>query len=142
MYVCMYLYTAVGCSHPNFVGALGVVHGAPQQQLALVLPLIAPTYTILGGPPSFASVTRDTFPADKKFSLAFILKLLLQVASACWHLHTHVCMYCVCLCLFGHVFLYFYLICCDSLLRVLHILYVISVCVYMYVCMHVLRVEY
>ena len=134
MYVCMYLYVAVGCSHPNFVGALGVVHGAPQQQLGLVLPLIARTYTILGGPPSFASVTRDTFPADKKFSLAFILKLLLQVASACWHLHTHVCMFML---VFIWACVYFYLICCDSLLRVLYILYVILyVCICIYVCMY------
>jgi hypothetical protein len=58
--------------------------------MGLVLPLIASNFSILGGPPSFASVTRDTFPADKKFSLAFVLKLLLQVASACWHLHKHV----------------------------------------------------
>ena len=71
---------------------------SPQQapQLGLVFPLLdtdaastAPdAYRILGNPPSFETITRDTFPAGTRFSTQFILNVLRGIASACQHLHT------------------------------------------------------
>ena len=64
-----------------------MLQGAPDRQTGLVLPLIPASFGVLGGPPSFESVTRDQFPTDKKFRLSFIWELLIKVASACLHLH-------------------------------------------------------
>lgn len=44
-------------------------------------------YRILGQPPSFATITRDSFPEGQRFTLAFILRCLVDIASACCHLH-------------------------------------------------------
>ena len=41
----------------------------------------------MGNPPSFTSVTRDTYPTDKTFSIQFIKNVLISIASACVHLH-------------------------------------------------------
>ncbi len=52
---------AIG-SHPSFIKVLGRVQGAPDGQLGLVFPLIShEEFSVLGGPPSFESVTRDTY---------------------------------------------------------------------------------
>lgn len=77
---------AVGSEHPCFVGPLGrVVDGVGQ---GLVLPLIPlELFGLLGLPPTFRSVTRDAFPPHRTFSLRLLLSILLQVASACVHLH-------------------------------------------------------
>jgi len=81
---------AVGSEHPCFVGPLGRVGaglgaGCPE---GLVLPLIPlDRFALLGLPPTFQSVTRDAFPPHRTFSLRLLLTILLQVASACVHLH-------------------------------------------------------
>ena len=55
---------------------LGRVIHAPDGQQGLVLPLIPPEYTILGGPPSFESVTRDVYPPTQRFSGTIIMRIL------------------------------------------------------------------
>lgn len=74
-------------SHPCSLEVLGRTINAPDGQLGLVMPLIPSEYSILGGPPSFDSVTRDTFEAGKSFKLAEIVRILTGVSSVCAHLH-------------------------------------------------------
>lgn len=74
-------------SHPHLIGPLGQVIEHPEQKEGLVLPLVPPTYQVLGGPPSLESCTRDTYPAGTEFSLAATLAIARGVAAAAAHLH-------------------------------------------------------
>lgn len=81
---------AIG-SHSAFISVLGRVNGAPNNQLGLVLPLLdtSPTaYQILGNPPSFDTITRDTYPPGTAFTLDFVVKVLCRICAGCVHLHS------------------------------------------------------
>ena len=69
-------------AHPNLIGPLGQVVDHPEQKNGLVLPLIPPTYRVLGGPPSLDSCTRDTYPPDTVFDLELVLRIATGVAAA------------------------------------------------------------
>ena len=73
--------------HTSSFEVFGRIVNAPNDQLGLVMPLIPSNYKILGGPPSFATVTRDTFDIDKRFELQIVLKILTGISSVCDHLH-------------------------------------------------------
>ena len=75
-------------SHTSSLKVLGRVINAPGNQLGLVMQLISKEYTNLGGPPSFESVTRDTYESGKVFSIEVILRILSGIASVCSHLHS------------------------------------------------------
>lgn len=75
-------------SHTSSLKVLGRVVNAPGNQLGLVMQLISKEYTNLGGPPSFESVTRDTYESGKVFSIEVILRILSGIASVCSHLHS------------------------------------------------------
>lgn len=75
-------------SHPHLIGPLGQVDDHPEAKKGLVLPLVPPTYNVLGGPPSLESCTRDTYPAETQFSLAVALAIAQGVAAAAVHLHS------------------------------------------------------
>jgi hypothetical protein len=75
-------------SHPHLVGVLGQVVGEPEGRSGLVLPLVSPDYKILGGPPSYATCTRDTYPESQQFELATIIKTAQGIAAAAAHLHS------------------------------------------------------
>jgi hypothetical protein len=74
-------------THPNLVSAMGRVSDHPQQVQALVMPLIAPAFGNLAGPPSLESCTRDVYPANKNFGWPATLRLAKGIASATQHLH-------------------------------------------------------
>jgi hypothetical protein len=74
-------------SHPNLVGVLGQVVGEPEGRSGLVLPLVSPDYKILGGPPSYATCTRDTYSIDQQFELTNIITIAQGIAAAAAHLH-------------------------------------------------------
>ena len=74
-------------SHPNLIGVLGKISGHPDGSNGLVMPLVDPGFLILARPPDFESCTRDVYPADRRFRLAGVLRKLLALASAAWHLH-------------------------------------------------------
>jgi hypothetical protein len=74
-------------AHPGLLPVLGKVPDHPQQVQALVMPLIAPAFINLAGPPSFDTCTRDVYPAGKRFSLRGALGIAHDVASAARHLH-------------------------------------------------------
>jgi len=64
---------------------------APNGQLGLVLPLLDTSksaYQILGNPPSFETITRDTFPEGTAFTTPFMLSVLQGIAAAGCHLHS------------------------------------------------------
>jgi serine/threonine protein kinase len=67
---------------------IGQVKNHPEGKLAILLPLLDTSeYTVLGNPPSFDSITRDTYPTDKVFSSDFVLAVLKGISSAAVHLH-------------------------------------------------------
>jgi hypothetical protein len=74
--------------HTNLVSAIGRVSEHPQQVQALVMPLIAPAFGNLAGPPSLESCTRDVYPADKRFDWTAALRIAINITAATQHLHT------------------------------------------------------
>jgi hypothetical protein len=75
--------------HPNLVKVLGKIAGHPVGKQGLVLELIPPGYTNLGGPPSFATCTRDVFAEGTSFPVNTIIEIALGIANAAAHLHLH-----------------------------------------------------
>ena len=75
-------------SHPCSFEILGRIVNSPASQLGIVMPLIPAEFSILGGPPSFESVTRDTFEAGRSFRLSVILCILKGICDVCRHLHS------------------------------------------------------
>jgi len=74
--------------HPQFLKMIGQVVEHPENKLAILLPLLNTTeYTVVGNPPSFDSITRDTFSSSCVLSLDYIVLLLKGICSACVHLH-------------------------------------------------------
>jgi serine/threonine protein kinase len=74
-------------SHNCSLKVLGRIVNAPGHQIGLVMQLISKEFANLGGPPSFESVTRDTFESGTTFSVQVILSILSGIASVCSHLH-------------------------------------------------------
>jgi len=72
--------------HPNLIDPIGKIHGHPEKK-GLVLQLIPPHYTNLGGPPTLDSCTRDSFPPDAVFSAEKCRAILYGVADAAKHIH-------------------------------------------------------
>ena len=73
--------------HPHLVSALARVCEHPDNQQALVMPLIAPEFANLAGPPSLESCTRDVYAQDKRFDWPTTLRIARGMASATLHLH-------------------------------------------------------
>ncbi|WP_404784121.1 leucine-rich repeat-containing protein kinase family protein [Altericista sp. CCNU0014] len=74
-------------SHPNLANVLGKVENHPENKSGLVLSLIPPDYSNLGGPPSLDTCTRDTYAPETSFSLPSILRIARGIAAAAAHLH-------------------------------------------------------
>jgi len=71
--------------HPNILYPLGQVVQSTQR--GLLLPLVDHNrFTTLGKPPSFETITRDTFEPGRKFRLSYILNILVGVSAAMEHL--------------------------------------------------------
>ncbi|MDR6564831.1 MULTISPECIES: leucine-rich repeat-containing protein kinase family protein [unclassified Arcicella] len=74
-------------THPNLVTVLGKIKNHPTNKHGLLMELIPPTFRNLGGPPSFETCTRDTYPAGTVFTLAEIIKISSAIASVGEHFH-------------------------------------------------------
>ncbi|MEA5450152.1 leucine-rich repeat-containing protein kinase family protein [Leptolyngbya sp. CCNP1308] len=74
-------------AHPHLIGPLGQIVDHPEQKNGLVLPLVDPSYQVMGGPPSLESCTRDTYPPEATFSLEAAVGIAIGVAGAAAHLH-------------------------------------------------------
>ena len=75
--------------HPNLIKVEGRVVGHPDDQAALVMDLIAPSYRNLAALPSLASCTRDVYAPGTVFSLDVALRMARGIASVAAHLHRH-----------------------------------------------------
>lgn len=75
--------------HPNLIKVQGRVIGHPDDQAALVMDLIDPSYRNLAGLPSLASCTRDIYDPASRFSVAVALRMARGIASVAAHLHRH-----------------------------------------------------
>jgi serine/threonine protein kinase len=75
--------------HPNLIKVEGRVVGHPDDQAALVMDLIEPSYRNLAALPSLASCTRDIYEPATRFSLAVALRMARGIASVAAHLHRH-----------------------------------------------------
>jgi Protein tyrosine and serine/threonine kinase/Leucine rich repeat/Leucine Rich repeats (2 copies) len=74
-------------AHPHVVSAMARVTEHPDHQQALVMPLIAPEFGNLAGPPSLESCTRDVYPDGKRLGWHATLRMARGIASATQHLH-------------------------------------------------------
>lgn len=76
-------------NHANFIGIHGRLLHHPEGKQGMILPLLnASDYYPLGKPPSFDSISRDTFETYQVFSVLFIAAIARSIAAACEHLHT------------------------------------------------------
>jgi len=75
-------------AHPHLVSALGRVTEHPDEQQALVMPLIAPEFGNLAGPPSLESCTRDVYPNNKRLDYSSLRGIAKGIAAAVQHLHS------------------------------------------------------
>ena len=74
--------------HPGLIELVGEINDHPAGVPALVMALIAPSFSTLSGPPSLDSCTRDVYHADFTLSLPAMLGIAEQVASVAAHLHS------------------------------------------------------
>ena len=82
MAACMHAGT-----HPHVVSAMARLSEHPDGQQALVMPLIAPEFVNLAGPPSLASCTRDVYAPHKRFGWSATRRIVKGIATATQHLH-------------------------------------------------------
>ena len=75
-------------AHPHVVSAMARVTEHPDNQQALVMPLIAPEFGNLAGPPSLESCTRDVYPDGKRLGWHATLRMARGMAAATQHLHS------------------------------------------------------
>ncbi len=75
--------------HPNLIKVEGRVVGHPDDQAALVMDLIDPSYRNLAALPSLASCTRDIYESGTRFSLEVALRMARGISSVAAHLHRH-----------------------------------------------------
>ncbi|SDU90789.1 leucine-rich repeat-containing protein kinase family protein [Pseudomonas mucidolens] len=75
--------------HTQLIRVEGRIVDHPEQQAALVMQLIDPSYRNLAGLPSLASCTRDVYPADMRLSATAALRMARGIASVAAHLHRH-----------------------------------------------------
>ncbi|KAE9658880.1 protein kinase [Pseudomonas sp. PB105] len=75
--------------HPNLIKIEGRVVDHPDDQAALVMDLIDPSYRNLAALPSLASCTRDIYAPSARFSADVALRMARGIASVAAHLHRH-----------------------------------------------------
>ncbi|YCH21953.1 leucine-rich repeat-containing serine/threonine-protein kinase [Pseudomonas sp. D1-3] len=73
--------------HANLIGAIARLIEHPQGEPGLLLSLVEPRFSILAGPPSLESCSRDVYPRDWRLPFAQALRVASGIASALRHLH-------------------------------------------------------
>lgn len=74
-------------SHPSLIDIHGRVAQHPEGAQGLVMALIRPDYSILAGPPSLASCTRDVYEDGVRLDAAATLRMASDMASVAAQLH-------------------------------------------------------
>ncbi|MEO6117945.1 MAG: leucine-rich repeat-containing protein kinase family protein [Methylotenera sp.] len=78
---------AIG-AHSGLIPVIGEISGHPQKASGLIMTLIAPNFVNLAEPPSLESCTRDSYKAERWFTLAAVLNIARSIASVAEHLHS------------------------------------------------------
>jgi hypothetical protein len=73
--------------HPALCTPSAELADHPQGTRGLLLPLIAPHYTNLAGPPSLDTCTRDVYAPGLRIPMSAVLRLAQDMAGALAHLH-------------------------------------------------------
>ncbi|MDD0843987.1 leucine-rich repeat-containing protein kinase family protein [Pseudomonas sp. Gutcm_11s] len=73
--------------HPQLLPVIGPLQQQPGQPDGLLLELLDPRFSVLAGPPSLASCTRDCYGPEQRFDSEQVLALANGVAGALAHLH-------------------------------------------------------
>ncbi|QCB44806.1 lipopolysaccharide kinase InaA family protein [Hydrogenophaga sp. PAMC20947] len=73
--------------HPALCTPVAELQGHPEGTPGMLLPLIPSTHTVLAGPPSMVSCTRDVYAAGFQLSATLALALARQVVGGLAHLH-------------------------------------------------------
>ena len=73
--------------HPNLIKVLGRVTGHSDNQAALVMELIDPSFINLAALPSFDTCSRDVYADSTRFTCDSALRIARGIASAAGHLH-------------------------------------------------------
>jgi hypothetical protein len=73
--------------HPALCTPTAELLSHPEGMRGLLMPMIAPGYINLAGPPSLESCTRDVYPGGLRIPLAAMLQLAHSIAGAVAHLH-------------------------------------------------------
>lgn len=76
-----------GGGHRNLIPVHGKVSGHPGGQHGLVMQLVEPHFSVLAGPPSLDSCTRDVYAEDARFAPETALAIASGIASAISHMH-------------------------------------------------------
>ena len=74
-------------AHPQLIPAIGRLAEHPAGADGLLMPLIAPQFRVLAGPPSLASCTRDVYDPALRFTPPAAVALAAGIADALAHLH-------------------------------------------------------
>lgn len=74
-------------AHPQLASVCGQITQHPEQKSGLLMPLIDPDFTILAGPPSLDSCTRDIYAENLKLGPQEALSIATDIAEASAHLH-------------------------------------------------------
>lgn len=75
--------------HANTVELLAKVQGVPNGRLAVLLPLIPPSYQTLGNPPNFDTCTRDNYSEQQTFHPQGAIRILRSLADISTHMHAN-----------------------------------------------------
>ncbi|MFZ3301928.1 MAG: leucine-rich repeat-containing protein kinase family protein [Microgenomates group bacterium] len=73
--------------HPNIIETNGIVDGAPNNQMAMLMELVPESYKKLSDPPSFETCTRDVYPQGISFTDNIAKKILDGVKKSLSHMH-------------------------------------------------------
>jgi len=82
----MVAWLAAG-SHSGLIGVLGRIEGHPEGAEGLVMPLVDASYTVLAGPPSMQSCTRDVYEPGLSLSPEAARRIASSIAGAAAQLH-------------------------------------------------------
>ena len=74
-------------AHPSLTAALAEVTNHPDGLSVLLMPRLPDDWSVLAGPPSLASCSRDVYAPDVRLSLGTVMRIARAVASATAHLH-------------------------------------------------------
>jgi hypothetical protein len=74
-------------AHPNLMSGLGRLTGHPDGSQGLLMPLLAPEWRVLAGPPSLASCSRDVYDPALHLPADTALRIAQGIGAATAHLH-------------------------------------------------------